>query len=74
MNKSSHCQYYFEGQRQCINNKEAIKNLPYSDETKAMYNNFIHEINYLADESQIVGISLSMKNENLVNYKNKIKS
>ncbi len=35
MTISGHCHYNFEGQKQCIKNKEAVKDLPYSEEGKA---------------------------------------
>ena len=35
MTISGHCHYNFEGQKQCMKNKEAVKNLPYSEEAKA---------------------------------------
>ncbi len=35
MTISGHCHYNFEGQKQCMKNKDAVKNLPYSEEGKA---------------------------------------
>ncbi len=35
MTISGHCHYNFEGQKQCIKNKDAVASLPYSEEAKA---------------------------------------